>query len=210
MSFESASLDAIRWERNELKKADALYWQGKETGLSDADFDAMSADCGHISQPPRTLAGWARYPDYKLLKPHFGLKKVGYDIAQKAVCFFPKWDGIYIQTFEDEKGCHVLTRGNGRTGKDLQKILLFPTIKGAGVGCYELCYSLEKGGRAQLCADLSKGMLKRFVIISHAFMKSKGAPPKEVPQEIDGIPCDGWVIELADGQKFAYKGQAYE
>lgn len=213
MSFESASLDAIRWERNELKKADALYWQGKETGLSDADFDAMSADCGHISQPPRTLKGWARYPDYPLLKPNYGLKKVSYDVAENAVRYYPKWDGVFIQIFENESGLHCITRGDGRIGKDLFplferlrkefKIDFFPNFEGN----FELVYPVEMEGRKGLVKDLACNDLSfSCAFIDHLDDGVLGAPPRAIPDQIDGYPIDGWVIELASGEKYKYKG----
>ncbi len=209
MSFESAPLDAIRWERNELKKADALYWQGKETGLSDADYDAMSADCGNICKPPRTLKGWARYPDYKLAVPNYGLKKVSWEIARKAIRYWPKHDGIFLQTFSDEKGDHWVTRGNGRIGKDLARIISSPAPCSNTVFEFELLYTIEAGGRAQLCADICKGFLKpgAWWLKSHwCTGTEEGHPPREIPTDWNGTPCDGWVIQLADGQKFAYKG----
>lgn len=206
MSFESASLDAIRWERNELKKADALYWQGKETGLSDADFDAMSADCGHISQPPRTLKGWASYPDYPLLKPNYGLKKVSYEIAKNAVRYWPKWDGLFLQVFEDENGKHCVTRGDGKIGKDLQPFFQeLGIISPENTGEYELIYS--RISRDGLCADLSQGyILKECYFIPHNEGGIPCKPPAEIPERFGGFAIDGWVIQLGTSEKFKYKG----
>lgn len=212
-SFESASLDAIRWEKRELEKADALYWQGKETELTDKEYDSMAKDVGHICQPSKTLKGWAQFPDYPLKKAHYGLKKVGYEIARQAVRYWPKHDGIFIQTFSDEKGDHWVTRGNGRIGKDLASLIHTPAPIPGVVFEYELLYSIEDGGRAQLCADICKGFLKpgAWWLKSHwCTGTEEGLPPREIPTEWNGTPCDGWVIQLADGQKFAYKGQAYE
>lgn len=189
-----------------LELADGLYWSGKETGLSDAVYNQFSEETGHICQPPRTLKGWAKYTDCDLKKPSYGLKKVSWDIAKHAVKHWPKWDGIFIQGWF----CHLVTRGNGRTGKNLASAmpLLWLVFKpDAEPQNFELCYLAKDGGRSKLCADLSHGNLSmKAHLIPHLENEQDSPPPKEVPQEIDGIPCDGWVIELADGQKFAYKG----
>lgn len=196
-----------------LIEADRAYWSGKDTGLADREFDAMAVAVGHISQPPRTLKGWAQYPDYSLLKPNFGLKRVSYDVAENAVRYYPKWDGVFIQIFENESGLHCITRGDGRIGKDLFplferlrkefKIDFFPNFEGN----FELVYPVEMGGRVELCRDLACGDLS----FSCAFMKhsddmKEGNPPKDIPSSVDGYPVDGWVCELDTKEKFKYKG----
>lgn len=191
-----------------LEKADALYWAGKETGLTDAEYDSIAGDMGHICQPPKTLKGWALYPDYPLLSPHSGLKKVNYETAQRAVRYWPKWDGIYLQLFLDGNGWHYVTRGDGRIGKDLTPILkngidYLPKF----FGDYELVYPTKKGGRQGLIKDLSRGYLSLDCsFINHLSVKISGNLPREIPQEIDGLPIDGWVIQLASGEKYKYKG----
>ena len=213
MSFESASLDAIRWERRELKKADALYWAGKNTDLTDKEYDEMAEDTGHICQPPATLKGWAKYPDYCLACPNYGLKKVSYEIAQKAVIYWPKWDGIYLQSFEDKNGLHFVTRGDGRIGKDL--IHLFKRLKKEFNSdfypeCdsdFELVYPVEMDGRKGLVKDLACNDLSfSCAFIDHLDDGVLGAPPRAIPDQIGGYPIDGWVIELENGEKFKYKG----
>jgi hypothetical protein len=194
-----------------LELADSLYWTGKETGLSDEVYDKLSEATGHTSKPPATLKGWAQYPDYCLAVPNFGLKKVSWEIARKAIRYWPKHDGIFLQTFSDEKGDHWVTRGNGRTGKDLASLIRTPAPIPGVVFEYELLYSVKEGGRAQLCADICKGFLKpgAWWLKSHVCTGTEaGHPPREIPAEWNCTPCDGWVIQLADGQKFAYKGEA--
>ena len=201
-------------KENVLEKADCAYWSGQPTGISDTIYDKLSEEAGHICQPPRTLKGWANYPDYPLLKPNYGLKKVSYEIAKNAVRYWPKWDGIFCQVFKDEKGIHFVTRGDGQIGKDLKK--LFYDFEGPDVwadyksiiNC-ELCYRLEDGGRAVLCADISKGRFRfewwRQTHNSEGTQQI-GHPPKEIPTDWNGWPIDGWVIELESGEKFKYKG----
>jgi len=209
MSFESASLDAIRWERRELKKADALYWAGKDTGLTDKEYDEMAEDTGHICQPPATLKGWAKYPDYCLAVPNFGLKKVSYEIARQAVKWWLKWDGIFIQVFKDKKGFHFVTRGDGRIGKDL-KCLFKCDATFTEPHNFELLYRVIDGGRAKLCADISQGAFSKVWILKNHELSNqhKGEPlPELIKASIEDLPCDGYVIELASGEKFKYKGQ---
>ena len=194
--------------QEKLIEADLAYWNGENSGITDRDFDELSAAVGHISQPPATLKGWARYTDCELKKPNYGLKKVSWDVAKYAVKHWPKWDGIFIQGWF----CHLVTRGNGKTGKNLapaMPLLRFVFKPDAEPQNFELCYSMKDGGRSKLCADLSRGDLSmKAHLIPHMENEQDSPPPREIPQEIDGIPVDGWVIQLADGQKFAYKGEA--
>lgn len=199
-----------------LEKADFHYWNGQPTGINDAVYDKLSAESGHICQPPATLKGWAKYPDYCLAIPNFGLKKVSYEIAKQAVKWFPKWDGIFIQVFQDENGLHTVTRGDGRIGKDIAQVFPrnyfdeIPTRSGVNYylnkGNFELVYSVADGGRAALCRDLSKGIIKRYEFILHDLLEHKGTPPQMIPEHWAGYPIDGYVIELASGEKFKYKG----
>lgn len=198
-----------------LEKADSLYWQGLPLTMTDEEFDSMSDQIGHISKPPETLKGWAQYPDYCLACPNYGLKKVSYEIAKKAVRYWPKWDGIYLQIFEDENGLHIVTRGDGRIGKDLK-----PFFDSKGViipdhsGEFELIYgtfawSLDDCKiRAKLVSDLIRNDLNRSAcyFIPHSDCVFEGIPPKEIPESFGGFAIDGWVIELANGEKFKYKG----
>ena len=209
MSFESASLDAIRWERRELKKADALYWAGKDTGLTDKEYDEMAEDTGHICKPPETLKGWAQYPDQALMYPNRGLKKVSYEIASKAVKHWPKWDGIFIQYWPG----HFVTRGDGRIGKDLAGFfkLLRLAFRDKWPHNFELCYTVKDGGRVALCRDLALGKLSANAdLIPHLKGSFDGEPPRAIPDQIEGWPVDGWVVEMPDGNKYAYKGGSYE
>ena len=191
-----------------LEKADCAYWSGKQTEVSDAVFDKLSAECGYVSKPPKSLKGWAQYPDYCLASPNFGLKKVSYDIARQAVRYYPKHDGIFIQIFSDSTGSHCVTRGNGLIGKDLQCLIKTPAHFSKPVN-FELLYSIEDGGRVQLCADISRGFLKAgaWWLKSHDCTGTKeGFPPREIPTDWNCTPVDGWVVELDNGEKFAYKG----
>ena len=205
-----SELDIKRLKKKTLEDADALYWAGKERTMTDENYDRLSAETGHICKPPRDLKGWAQYPDCALIRPNYGLKKVSWDVAKYAVKHWPKWDGIFIQGWF----CHLVTRGNGKTGKNLapaMPLLRFVFKPDAEPQNFELCYSVKDGGRSKLCADLSRGDLSmKAHLIPHLENEQDSPPPREIPLEIDGIPVDGCVIELADGQKFAYKGQAYE
>ena len=201
-----------------LEKADTLYWQGLPIEMTDLEFDSISEQIGHISKPPATLKGWSQYPDYCLLKPHYGLKKVSYEIAKKAVNYWPKWDGIYLQIFKDQNGIHCVTRGDGRIGKDLKhffdsKGVIIPDHSGEFELIYNPCaYSLDDCKiRAKLVSDLSRNDLNRSSLYfnDHSYCVIDGIPPKEIPESFGGFAIDGWVIELADGQKFAYKGEAW-
>ncbi|MBO4714875.1 MAG: hypothetical protein J5672_02110 [Verrucomicrobia bacterium] len=214
-----------------LEKADFLYWQGLPIEMTDLEFDSISAQTGHISKPPETLKGWAQYPDYCLLKPHYGLKKVSLDFAKKACYYSPKWDGIYIQVFIDDKGIHAVTRGDGRIGKDLAGFIYVPfgrdPYSDSDFVEYELCYPVCYGGRVALVKDLSAGNFKELNRKAYFVQHGESGVDcgndedetekelKEIPSEMDGgydfdFPCDGWVIELANGEKYAYKGSAYE
>lgn len=203
-------------KENVLEKADCAYWNGQETGINDAIYDKLSADCGHISKPPATLKGWNKYPDYCLAAPNFGLKKVPYEVAVRAVKCFPKYDGIFIQIFSDEKGVHCVTRGDGRIGKDIKEIFVFhKEFYEKNEGNYELCYKKQDGGRAALCRDITKGvLLEKAILIKHDVLSFQKMPNTEeiALQKLEkiqnflNVPCDGYVVELATGEKFKYKG----
>jgi hypothetical protein len=194
-----------------LIRVDSLYWQGKPTGLTDAEYDRLAEQSGHICKPAQNA--WASYPDYQLLHPNYGLKKIPYEVAKTAVRYWPKWDGIFIQMFNDANGWHCVTRGNGRQGKDL--FSLFSRLEkefnneliSYHVGESELVYPLELGGRVELCRDLVvDDVCFACAFIPHNEGAKDGAPPRDIPKEIDGYPIDGWVVELQDGLKYKYKG----
>lgn len=206
-----SELDIKRLKKKTLEDADALYWAGKERTMTDENYDRLSAETGHICKPPRDLKGWAQYPDCALIRPNYGLKKVGWEIARHAIRHWPKWDGIFVQGWFG----HLVTRGDGRIGKDLTgKLILLRFLfraddfKDVDFKNFELCYKKEDGGRVALCRDLSKGSLKLSAdLIPHNEGSFDGEPPRAIPDQIEGWPVDGWVIQLANGQKFAYKGE---
>ena len=198
-----------------LERADALYFQGKPTGLSDRDYDRLSEQSGHLCKPAKNA--WANYPNYQLLHPNYGLKKIPYEVAKNAVVYYPKYDGIFLQFFKDENGFHAVTRGNGRVGKDLKRLfftddfeIIFEIQKSKVANC-EMCYDIYHGGREGLCRDIAKFNLyqiqSKMYIYGHEDYPLHGEIPQEIPSEMWTIPTDGWVCVLDDGQKYKYKGE---
>jgi hypothetical protein len=200
-----------------LQRADELYFQGKETGLSDAVYDRLAEKSGHICQPKGNM--WGQYRDQFLIHPNFGLQRIPYSTAQKAVCYFPKFDGIFIAVQKPslDTPWHCVTRGNGYKGKDIA--ILFPKTDfreiftswhktyTAMIGTYELCYTVADGGREALCADIAKGRLGRYYLLPHKGYYHNGHPPKDIPSDYEGFPIDGYVCGLDDNQLYKYKGE---
>lgn len=203
-----------------LLKKDELYWSGKPTGMSDAEFDRQAKLSGLISQP--RARGWARFPKAKLSRPNFGMEKIYRlaDLKKYDGPFFyrPKWDGIYVQVFFDE----LITRGDGRTGLDISDwsiksrvSLPWRLLRDGDVVFGELILP-KPYGRNDLVRAIAadKAPPCRPVVIPHNLICIKGLPPDDIPPTyhvpdyyVDGFDADidGWVCQFGTGDLVAFK-----
>lgn len=203
-----------------LLKKDELYWSGKPTGMSDAEFDRQAKLSGLISQP--RARGWARFPKAKLSRPNFGMEKIYRlaDLKKYDGPFFyrPKWDGIYVQVFFDE----LITRGDGRTGLDISDwsiksrvSLPWRLLRDGDVVFGELILP-KPYGRNDLVRAIAadKAPPCRPVVIPHNLICIKGLPPLDIPPTyhvpdyyVDGFDADidGWVCQFGTGDLVAFK-----
>lgn len=203
-----------------LLKKDELYWSGKPTGMSDAEFDRLSRLTGLISQP--RARGWARFPKAKLARPNFGMEKIYRlaDLEKYDGPFFyrPKWDGIYAQVSYGQ----VITRGDGRTGLDISdwsiksRVLLpWRLLRDGDVVFGELILP-KPYGRNDLVRAIAadKAPPCRPVVIPHNLICIKGLPPDDIPPTyhvpdyyVDGFDADidGWVCQFGTGDLVAFK-----
>jgi hypothetical protein len=203
-----------------LLKKDELYWSGKPTGMSDAEFDRLSQLSGLISQP--RARGWARFPKAKLARPNFGMGKIYRlaDLKKYDGPFFyrPKWDGIYVQVSYGQ----VVTRGDGRTGLDISDwsiksrvSLPWRLLRDGDVVFGELVLP-KPYGRNDLVRAIAadKAPPCRPVVIPHNLICIKGLPPDDIPPAyhvpdyyVDGFDADidGWVCQVGTGDLVAFK-----
>ena len=194
-----------------LLKNDALYWSGKPTGMTDAEFSAASKTAGHVSQP----RGWKQYQKRELIYPAYGLDKLYSISGLHAACHYPKWDGIYLQSVNNR----WITRGDGRTGLDITDWI---TRHRAAILCREIVRYSGTGWSAELCLpypfgrqDLVRALASGGepplppLIIPHLAGIRPGNCPQHVPAQWVAhgfsVDIDGWVLELFGGEKLAYK-----
>jgi len=205
-----------------LLKKDELYWSGKPTGMSDAEFDRQAKLSGLISQP--RAHGWARFPKAKLSRPNFGMEKIyRWEYLEKyttgatglmAPFYMPKYDGLYVEVSHGQ----VVTRGDGRIGHDISTWcnslarVAYP-ITSAFLG--ELVLP-KPYGRNDLVRAIAadKAPPCRPIIIPHRHICIDGLPPHDIPATyhipdimVGGfdVDIDGWVCQFGTGDLVAFK-----
>lgn len=207
-------------------KKDELYWAGRPTGMSDAEFDRLSQLSGLISQP--RARGWARFPKAKLSRPNFGMEKIYGETALADYMaglpstvkprYRPKYDGIFVQVFFDE----LITRGDGRTGLDISdwsiksRVLLpWRLLRDGDVVFGELVLP-KPYGRNDLVRAIAADKAPPCdpVVIPHDGFIFDGMPPLDIPPTYhvpdfyaDGfdVDIDGWVCQFGTGNLVAFK-----